>query len=785
MKIIVHQYFRLMLSTALVAGLLFGCTSTDNNKEVVLDNKGKANASILIDKATEQKIDSVLSLMTIDEKVGQLVQYNGGWDATGPSDSQGDQYKLEKLKKGEVGSMLNVTSVASIRETQRIVMENSRLKIPLIFGFDVIHGYKTIFPIPLGESASWDLNIIEQSAAIAAKEAAASGLNWTFAPMIDISRDARWGRVMEGGGEDTYLSTQIGVARIKGFQGNDLSKSNTIAACAKHFAGYGFAEAGRDYNTVSISEYDLHNVILPPFKAAAKAGVATFMNAFNDLNGIPATGHQYLQRDLLKGEWNWDGFVVSDWGSIGEMMAHGYARDTNHAGEIAIKAGSDMDMQSFTYEQSLKTLVEEDKISIDLIDDAVKRILKVKFQLGLFDDPYKYCNEALETQMVYSEENLAVARDVAKKSIVLLKNEKALLPISKDINSIAVIGPLANDKNSPLGNWRGKGVYNSAISLLDGVKAAVSEDTKIYFEQGVALTIPTVEPGKNQFSTALKFNTTDRSGIKKAVNAAKKAEIVLLAIGEDAYQSGEGRSFTDIGFKGLQMELLEAIHKVNKNIVIVLMNGRPMDLSRPTELVPSILECWHLGSQSGYAIADVLFGDYNPSGKLPVSFPHNVGQVPIYYNKKNTGRPSNATQITYSHYRDAPKTALYPFGFGLSYTEFTYSNLSLDKTEITTTGELKVAVTITNSGERAGEEVVQLYIRDLVASFVRPVKELKDFKKISLKPGESKDVIFTINAETLQFYTANKKWEVEPGEFDVWIGGSSTTALEERFRVVE
>lgn len=784
MHISSKSFFKPILSLNILI-VLVSCNPTNGNKgESEIEKEGTKTTS-LIDSRTEQKIDSVLVLMNIDEKVGQLVQYNGSWDATGPTTSQDDQYKLDKLKKGEVGSMLNVTSVASIRETQRLVIENSRLKIPLIFGFDVIHGYKTIFPIPLGESASWDLDIMEQSAAIAAEEASAAGLNWTFAPMMDISRDARWGRVMEGGGEDTYLSSQIGVARIKGFQGNDLSKTNTIAACAKHFAGYGFAEAGRDYNTVSISEYDLHNVILPPFKAAAKAGVATFMNAFNDLNGIPATGHKVLQRELLKGEWDWNGFVVSDWGSIGEMVTHGYAENTNHAGEIAITAGSDMDMQSFTYESSLKTLVEEGRISIDLVDDAVRRVLRVKFQLGLFDDPYKYCDDALESKTLYTEENLAFARDVAKKSIVLLKNDTKLLPLSKDVGSIAVIGPLANDKDSPLGNWRGKGDYNSAVSLLEGVRAAVSKNTRVYYEKGVELTIPTVEPGSNQFTVALKFNTTDRTGIKKAVEAAKKADVVLLAIGEDSHQSGEGRSFTDIGFKGLQMELLEAVYKVNKNIVIVLMNGRPMDLSRPTELVPSLLECWHLGSQSGYAIADVLFGDFNPSGKLPVSFPYNVGQVPIYYNQKNTGRPSNATQVTYSHYRDAPKTALYPFGFGLSYTEFTYSDLTLDKTEISASGELKASVIVKNSGDRVGEEVVQLYIRDLVASYIRPVKELKGFEKILLQPGETKKVTFLINAETLQFYTANKKWEVEPGTFDIWVGGSSTTELKQRFNVIE
>ncbi|WP_081990220.1 beta-glucosidase BglX [Psychroserpens sp. Hel_I_66] len=732
-----------------------------------------------------EKVDSVLALMKINEKIGQLVQYSGGWDVTGPSSSKGDQHKLDKLKKGEVGSMLNVTSVASIRETQRIVMEHSRLKIPLIFAYDVIHGYKTIFPIPLGESASWDLDMIGQSAYIAAKESAASGLNWTFAPMIDVSRDARWGRVMEGAGEDTFLNAEIGVARIKGFQGNNLANVNTIAACAKHFAGYGFGEAGRDYNTVHIGEYELHNTILPPFKAAADAGVATFMNSFNDIDGIPATGHKVLQRDVLKGKWNWDGFIVSDWGSIGEMVAHGYALDKEHAAEIAMNAGSDMDMESYAYEAALETLLDENKVTIAQIDDAVKRVLKLKFELGLFDDPYRYCDEERERTQVYTPEHLYVSRNVAKKSIVLLKNENELLPLSKTINSIAVIGPLADDKNSPLGNWRAKAEYNSAISLLEGVKASADKNTTIYYEKGIDLTIPTVEPGQNQFLHPLQFNTTDRSGIEKAVKAAKKADVVLLAIGEDAYQTGEGRSQTDIGFKGLQIELLEAVQAVNPNVVVVLMNGRPMDLSRPTELAPAILECWHLGSQSGYAIADVLFGRYNPSGKLPVSFPHNVGQEPLYYNQKNTGRPYNPKHVTFSGYRDAPKTALYPFGFGLSYTTFEYSNLKTSKTEINTDGSLLVTVDVKNTGDVMGEEVVQLYIRDLVGSLTRPIKELKGFQKIQLEPGETKTVTFLLDKERLQFYTINKTWEVEPGQFNIWVGGSSEASLKTSFTVVE
>ncbi|KAA5827606.1 beta-glucosidase BglX [Algibacter amylolyticus] len=737
------------------------------------------------DKVIEQKVDSVLALMHLNEKIGQLVQYSGKWNATGPSSSKTDQFKLEKLKKGEVGSMLNIASVATTRETQKIVMDNSRLKIPLIFGYDVIHGYKTIFPIPLGETASWDLDIIKNTAAIAAKETAASGIHWTFAPMIDVSRDARWGRIMEGAGEDVYLNKVVGVARINGFQGTNLTDTNTIAACAKHFAGYGFAEAGRDYNTVNVGEFELHNTILPPFKAAAEAGVATFMNSFNEIDGIPATGHKVLQRDILKRDWNWNGFIVSDWGSIGEMRNHGYAKDKKHASEIAMNAGSDMDMESYAYEANLERLLEEKKITLAQLDDAVKRVLRVKFKLGLFKDPYKYCNEEREKNNVFTEAHLAIARDGAKKSIVLLKNETNILPLSKNIKSIAVIGPLANDKDTPLGNWRGKGENNSAVSLLEGIKNAIGNNTEIHYEKGIDLTVPNIKPGSNQFLHPLEFNNTDNSGIAAAVDAAKKADVVLLAIGENAYQTGEGRSQTNIGLLGLQNELLKAVYKVNKNVVIVLMNGRPMDISWAANHIPSILECWFLGSESGNAIADVIFGDYNPSGKLPVSFPHNVGQEPLYYSQKMTGRPSSPKHVTYSGYQDAPKTALYPFGYGLSYTTFEYKNLMLDKTEIPTNGEIKVSVDVTNTGNRDGEEVIQLYIRDLIGSITRPIKELKGFEKTMIKSGETKTIHFTINAETLQFYTINKKWEVEPGDFNVWVGGDSTTNLKASFTVVD
>lgn len=766
---------RLISLTILLAIICYSFKSEFHNQNGI----AKSN----LDNVIEKKVDSVLALMHINEKIGQLVQYSGKWNATGPSSSNGDQHKLNKLKRGEVGSMLNISSVASIRETQKIVMEHSRLKIPLIFGYDVIHGYKTIFPIPLGESASFDLDVIKQTAAIAAKETAAAGIQWTFAPMIDVSRDARWGRIMEGAGEDTYLNTVIGVARIQGFQGDDLSHVNTIAACAKHFAGYGFGESGKDYNTVNIGEYELHNTILPPFKAAADAGVATFMNSFNEIDGIPSTGHKVLQRDILKRDWAWDGFVVSDWASIGEMIAHGYAKDKKHAAEIALNAGSDMDMESYAYEAHLETLLTENKITIDQLDDAVKRVLRLKFKLGLFDEPYKYCDESREDTEIYSKENLAVSRDAAKKSIVLLKNETNLLPLSKSLKSIAVIGPLADDKDTPLGNWRAKAEYNSAVSLLEGVKNAVGNKTKIYYEKGADLTLPTLKAGENQFLHPLKFNTTDTSGIAAAVEVAKNAEVVLLAIGENAFQTGEGRSQINIGLFGVQQQLLEEIYKVNKNVVIVLMNGRPMDISWAANTIPSIVECWFLGSESGNAIADVLFGDYNPSGKLPVSFPRNVGQEPLYYNQKNTGRPYSPKHVTYSGYTDAPKTALYPFGFGLSYTTFEYKNLKVDKTEITKEEVVNVSIEVYNTGDFDGEEVVQLYIKDVVGSLTRPVKELKAFKKVLIKAGETKTVKFTIDSKMLQFYTVNKKWEVEPGDFNIYVGTNSNTHLKSSFTI--
>jgi beta-glucosidase len=738
----------------------------------------KPSVSYSKDSPLERKVDSVLKLMTLEEKVGQLNQYNGFWEITGPTPKEGQAAKkYDDLKKGLVGSMLNVRGVKDVRALQKIAVEETRLGIPLIFGFDVIHGYKTISPIPLAESASWDMEAIKRSAAMAADEASAVGLNWTFAPMVDVARDARWGRVMEGAGEDTFLGSEIAVARVQGFQGTDLAATNTILACAKHFAGYGFAESGRDYNTVDVSETTLQNTIFPPFKAAVDAGVRTFMNSFNELNGIPATGNRYLQRQILKGDWNFDGFVVSDWGSINEMIAHGYAKDSKQAAEIAIKAGSDMDMESSAYVGHLVELVQEGKVSENLIDDAARRILKVKFELGLFDNPYKYCDATREKETVGSAKFQEEVLDMAKKSIVLLKNENELLPLKKSGLKIALIGALANDKTSPLGSWRIAADDESAVSVLEGLQKY--DGNKLSYVKGADVSI-----GRTQFVWETKINMTDKSGFPEAIVAAKQADVVIMVLGEHGLQSGEGRSRSDLGLPGVQQELLETIFKANPNVVLVLNNGRPLAIPWADENIPAIVEAWHLGTQSGNAIAQVLYGDYNPSGKLPMTFPRNVGQVPIYYNYKNTGRPvmNEPESVFWSHYIDVENTPLYPFGYGLSYSKFEYSDLKLSDASFSKNGKIVVSVKVKNTGKVTGKEVVQLYIRDLIGSVTRPVKELKGFEMIELKANETKEVTFSIDNKTIEFYTANSKWEAEPGDFNVFVGGSSAKTLQMDFQ---
>ena len=748
--------------TILVSFFLFANTVNSYGQKETIQSDTDVK-SVLIN----HKVDSVLSLMTLEEKVGQMNQYNGFWDVTGPVPKEGNaQQKYEHLRKGLVGSVLNVRGNENVRKLQEIAVKGSRLGIPLLFGFDVIHGHKTLFPIPLGEAASWDLVSIEKSARIAAIEASAVGINWTFAPMVDITRDARWGRVMEGAGEDPYLGSKIGVARIHGFQGDDLSAPNTIAATAKHFAGYGFAESGRDYNTVDVGTSTLYNIILPPFKAAVDNHVATVMNSFNVLNGIPATANSFLQRDILKDKWKFDGFVVSDWGSGAEMIDHGFAKDLKQVAELSANAGSDVDMESYAYVTYLQKLVEEGKVEMRVIDDAVKRVLRIKFELGLFDDPYKYCHATAEKTLIYNKDHIAAALDMAKKSIVLLKNENQLLPLQKTQKNIAVIGALANDNNSPLGSWRIGSDDSSAVSFIEGLKKYTQHFT---YQKGADVSV-----GPVSFINEVKINETDKSGFANAIELAKKSEVVVMVLGEHGFQSGEGRSRTKLDLPGVQQALLEEVYKVNKNIVLVLMNGRPLAITWADEHIPAIVETWQLGTQCGNAIAQVLFGDYNPSGKLPMTFPRNVGQVPIYYNHYNTGRPGPKAEVFWSHYGDESNQPLYPFGYGLSYANFDYSDLSINEAS---GNNVSVFVNIKNTSKVAGEETAQLYIRDKIASVVRPVKELKGFKKIFLQPNETKKVEFTLTDKELGFFNNNGEFVVEPGEFDIMVGTNSQKVL--------
>ncbi|MGB2144211.1 MAG: beta-glucosidase BglX [Flavobacteriaceae bacterium] len=762
-----------MINQSLIIGLIFCLFGIQSCKKVDSTTTKERSSSLSSVEHIEQKVTRLLNQMTLEEKIGQMNQYNGFWDLTGPAPSNGDAAKkYEHLRKGYVGSMLNLRGVENVRKIQKIAVEETRLGIPLIIGFDVIHGYETLSPIPLAESASWDLEAIKKSAEVAAEEAAAAGINWTFAPMVDISRDARWGRVMEGAGEDPYLGSKIAFARVQGFQGSDLSHHSTLAACAKHFAAYGFAESGREYNTADIGTSTLNNSVFPPFQATVDAGVRTFMNSFNELNGIPATGNTYLQRDILKGKWEFDGFVVSDWGSIEEMIPHGYAKDNKHAAQMAVNAGSDMDMESYLYVNELANLVREGTVKEAYIDDAAKRILRVKFELGLFDDPYKYCDAQREKEVIGQQAFHEASLDMAKKSIVLLKNENQLLPLKKQGQKIALIGALASDKTSPLGSWRIAAKDNSAVSVLEGMQAYTGN--QLTYAKGADVSL-----GKTKFTEEVKINTTDKSEFTQAIAVAKKADVVVMVLGEIGYQSGEGRSRTELGLPGVQQELLEAVYNVNKNIVLVLNNGRPLVLNWHQEHLPAIVEAWQLGTQSGNAIAQVLYGDYNPSGKLPMSFPRAVGQIPIYYNHKNTGRPIMPTPSTvfWSHYQDVENTPLYPFGFGLSYTTFEYSDL---QAQVVSTNEVNVSVTLRNTGTFTGKEVVQLYLKDHYASVTRPVRELKGFELVSLEPNEHKKISFKLTEKELGFYNNAGDFVLEPGDFSIFVGGDSTTNLQSK-----
>ncbi|WP_417355233.1 beta-glucosidase BglX [Flavobacterium sp.] len=714
----------------------------------------------------EEFVTELMGKMTINEKISQLVQFTADGTVTGPK--AGVNY-IDEIKKGNVGSILNATGVKYTRELQKMNLDNSRLKIPLLFGYDVIHGYKTIFPISLGEAATWDTDAVALSARVAAEETAASGVHWTFAPMVDITRDPRWGRVSEGSGEDTYLGVQLAIARVKGFQGANLADLNTILACTKHFAAYGAAEAGRDYNTVDMSERVLRETYLPPFQATVDAGVATFMTSFNEISGVPATANKFLLRDVLKDEWGFDGFVVTDYTAINELIPHGVAKDSIHAGELALKAGVDMDMVGAVYLKFLKKSLQEGNVTEAQINDACRRILNAKYDLGLFEDPYRYNDDKREKQTIYKKEYLDAALHVANESMVLLKNENNVLPLNKN-QKVAFVGPLVSDEWNIIGSWAATGDrYGYATSVEEGVME-VANKKNVSFEKGVEI---------------LK---DDRSMIAKAVESARNADVIVAVMGEFENMTGEAASRSSIDLPGIQKEFLAELKKLNKPIVLVLLNGRPLTLEWENENMDAILEAWYPGTRGGAAIAQTLYGINNPSGKLPMTFPRNVGQVPIYYNHKNTGRPylgpTDPEQKYKSRYTDVDNSPLFPFGYGLSYTTFDYSNLKLSANQINFNDTLKISVEVANTGNYDGEEVVQLYIRDKVGTVTRPVKELKGFKKVALKKGEKKTVEFEISSNDLRFYNIDMDFVAEPGDFEVFVGGSSATETKDKFVLV-
>ncbi len=714
---------------------------------------------------TEQRVDSVLRLMTLSEKIGQMNQVSSKEDPTGQLTECSNEEEL--IRSGQVGSMLNVVGVERTRHLQEIAVNDTRLHIPLIFALDVVHGYKTISPVPLAESCSWDMDLIEKSARVAAEEATASGIQWTFAPMVDIARDPRWGRVMEGSGEDPYLGSAIAKARVRGFQGTDLSAYNTMAACAKHFVGYGAAEGGRDYNTVDISKQRLRELYLPPFSAAADAGVATFMNSFNEVMGVPATGSTYLVRDILKGEWNFPGVVVSDWGSVAELIPHGVAEDKCDAAQLAVTAGCDMDMEGYCYVSSLEKLVREGVVSESLIDDAVRRILRLKFDLGLFDDPYRYCDAEREKAEILSAEHRKVVREMACKSIVLLENREGILPLDNRCKNIGIVGPLADNPDDMLGSWCARGDGKDAIGILQGIKQTVGKGVRIRYAKGCEI------------------EGDDRSGFSEAVQVAENSDVVIVCVGENRFMSGEAASRTRLTLPGVQRELLKAIKETGKPIVLLLSNGRPLVLDWEKENIGTIVECWQLGSEAGNAIADVLFGKYNPSGKLTMSFPYNEGQIPVYYNAKSTGRPYVPNVRYVTRYLDCPNEPLYSFGYGLSYTRFEYGELKLDKDTMVPGEKLRIDVSVANVGNYDGEETVQLYIRDVCSKITRPEKELKGFKKVFLKKGERTDISFELSLSDLEYVLADGSRESDPGLFEVFVGGNPDEVKKAEFILVQ
>lgn len=709
-------------------------------------------------------VDSILGLMTLEEKVGQLTQWRGRWSETGPIVQEGGE---AEIRAGEVGSFLGVYGAEYTRELQRIAVEESRLGIPLMFAHDVIHGFRTIFPVPLAEASSWNPELVERASRIAAVEATAHGLHWTFAPMVDIARDPRWGRIVEGAGEDPHLGSVMAVAKVRGFQGEDLTRPETMLATAKHFVAYGGAEGGRDYNTVDVSERTLREIYLPPFRAAVEAGVGSIMGAFNEVAGIPMHAHRRLNQDVLRDEWGFDGVYVSDYTGVMELQPHGIAGTPAEAGVAALRAGVDIDMVSGIYLNDVPREVREGRLDEAVVDTAVKRVLRAKRTLGLFDDPYRYSDPERERALTLTTEHLEVARQLARESMVLLKNEGGALPLRKDLGTIAVIGMLADSARVAIGSWAAAGRAEDAITLLDGIRDAVSPGTTVLYARGADVM------------------SDDTSHFADAVAAAERADAVVLVLGEDHDMSAEALNRTSLDLPGVQPELARRIHATGKPIVAVLMNGRPLSVGWLDEHVPAILEAWYLGVQMGPAVADVLFGDYNPGGKLPATFPRTVGQVPLYYNHKKTGRPPDEENRYTSKYIDVHWTPLYPFGHGLSYTTFEYGEPRLGAATIGPDGSMDVEVTVTNTGDRAGDEVVQLYIRDDVASVTRPVMELKGFQKVRLAPGESEVVRFRLEPDDLAFHDVEMRRAVEPGTFTVLVGGSSAETREAQFTVEE
>ncbi len=713
--------------------------------------------------AIERRVDSVLAQMTLEEKLGQLNLVAGDWE---PGRAEIRERLYQEIRDGKVGAILNVHGAIITAKLQNVAVRQSRLKIPLLFGLDVIHGFRTTFPIPLAEASTWDPDIVEDAARIAAAEASATGINWTFAPMVDIARDPRWGRIAEGSGEDPYLGSVMAAARVRGFQGKDLRDPSRVLACAKHYVAYGGAEGGRDYNTVDISERTLREIYLPPFRAAVDVGAGSLMSSFNEIGGVPSTANSHTLTDILRGEWKFEGFVVSDWTSVAELIPHGIARDSAQAGLRALSAGVDMDMASDIYIQDLAPLVRSKKIPMATVDTAVRRILREKFRMGLFDDPARRVTPEREKSAMLTPQALDLARRDAREAIVLLKNETNLLPLSKSVKAVALIGPLAGDSAAPLGPWDGMGRADNVVSVLEGFRRALGKGTTIIHARGCDV------------------EGTSRSGFDEATAAASKADVAILVLGENADMSGEAASRSDIGLPGVQEELLKAVVATGTPVVLVLMNGRPLTIPWAAEHVPAILETWFLGVQAGPAIADVMFGDYNPGGKLPVSFPRSLGQIPLYYNHKSTGRPADSTKYT-SKYIDGPNEPLYPFGFGLSYTEFTIGKPVLQSRTIRQGQALAVVVVVSNVGKRDGDEVVQLYIRDEVAHVTRPVLELKGFQRIHLKAGESRQVQFTVRPDQLAVLDDDMKPRIEPGTFKVFVGSDSRELQEESFDVVE